>query len=53
MCLQTKSSSVYTTEQKTKRGLTSLHKRMIGASLSLLFLLGLELLLMKIIFSFA
>jgi hypothetical protein len=53
MYLHTNSSRVFTTQQKTKRGLTSLQKRILGASLSLLFLLGCELLIMKLVFAFA
>ena len=39
-------------QETAKPGLSSLQKRIIGASLSLLLLLGFELLLMKLVFAF-
>lgn len=53
MYLHTDSSKVFASQQKTKRGLTPLQKRILGASLSLLFLLASEWLLMKLIFAHA
>jgi hypothetical protein len=40
-------------QKKPRRGLTPLQKRILGASLSLLFLLAIEWLLMKLIFAHA
>lgn len=45
--------AVSTHQQQAKRGLTPLQKRILGASLSLLFLLVFEWLLIKLIFAHA